>query len=1482
MPEKSPFDSQENPHSKENLTRRKEQITSELAKLERKTRRSISAENGKKQTLPPKIFTAKVEKLLGENPEFKELRRELKAINALLESGAGPDVTKSEKKPAPASSKKSNKKSPIKSLSDVDVPPPSDSEEVEEKVELLDLDKNIKDLEKLAAFYKENSNQSARAIRIENLLPELMKRKSGENAHITKGDKTLLDRIVPDWIQEMESELKSKRQPLNAPEGNSEGLIYEDEIRGLSYLLNIGGNKQSEKKDDLPDVREGLYRRILEKLEKRQKGEEVVITKVEESFLKDVLPNLLKEAKKTDPSAPEIKKAPNTLPPIEKKYSKEEIEALLIDLDKLKEDIDGLIQGKSLEPEAEKRYQKDLDRIKVIVSFYRKTGDDWMKVSTTSIKEFIERRLPTLKEKISKLTSPNLEDTTNIQIEKVESPKVEASVVPLSPTSFEDIEDNSPKGFQSPEKPTLELQILKSNSAEDVLSLLAEHEKTSESVSNIEACIEAIIEGQDVLKLNEEEIEKKINPFDLQAVVRKKLSQLFGNNEGKNAYRNYKQDLEVEKKSEPVSSPQPEVISAPQDALEPIDVAPAPIATLPPLPEKDLDPKEKLEAALRKADRWKVIYPEEKLPHTREEREKIIDEIHQEEGGKISKGNRKKIKEQIEDPIWDLEKEEALRELEETRKKYVDQQVKDELHKRNLSWRRNFKEKISSSLNNLGSKFGIGKEFESDETYLAKTEYLNAKKRYGNAAANKIWVNERAIHGDIPYESVEEREKIEKENEWRLKQGEELKLHEPSLYAKTEAHISATLLKDIAIREYQAITKTKEENLPTPEKKMLRKSLEWYGKQNKIVRLMGTSLLVTGGAFAIAPLIGFTPAAGFAAMFGGRVLRGALGMTLGIGTFKGSNKLFNKGIDKKAQKNLKMLEERYSVISGVEDYDESVARIEIEKRRALAKSAALAGLVGYSSALLSGIPINKFTSHIDDMTSTPKPAEAHSPKVPHVKVEKVPLPTPAPESIKPKIIQTPVTPTNEIPKIPAEISAPLENMSLDSRPEVKIETAAHPRDVEPVENIRLRMSGAFDDEEFREFKIDNKELLPKRESMLDFDRPKAEVQSKVFEDEIRDANKGKWRHDSAEKSLRKVLERNAEQFGFKEGRGLTREKWAEIETDKYTLKNPEIRRAITHDGNKVIVEKSGNGFKVRLERGTGLKIGRYNGDLKALMETTSPKKVQLDSVRPRPAHLTESSYKSVVPLEKPAEVNIGGKTSVPLESSKKTFVPEAKKVVPLENNYRPKAKTTVPLESSGKSSRSIDSIHARRGSLEGDLPVKSATNDMSYILEPFNKPDVLNRANITETELDNFRSGAMRERLEALLPSHRIKGAWGLRTRLIPGGYGHPLWQGTEKWPGLRNWSADSLARSISKIDFSKPYLSKEIINIFDLNKAGISSYKDSFWTFARTLRTYFEIGAKYHIPITPKDTLEAYLEKLITRQAQDEYSAPVSITLNK
>ncbi len=95
----------------------------------------------------------------------------------------------------------------------------------------------------------------------------------------------------------------------------------------------------------------------------------------------------------------------------------------------------------------------------------------------------------------------------------------------------------------------------------------------------------------------------------------------------------------------------------------------------------------------------------------------------------------------------------------------------------------------------------------------------------------------------------------------------------------------------------------------------------------------------------------------------------------------------------------------------------------------------------------------------------------------------------------------------------------------------------------------------------------------------------------VFTNEIKDFKvHGKVVSDSAELSLRKTLEGNAEKFGWKPESGMTASKWSEIEMDKFakTEEGAMIRYAQTHDGNRIVAEvKPEGGFTARVEAGEG-------------------------------------------------------------------------------------------------------------------------------------------------------------------------------------------------------------------------------------------------------------------------------------------------------
>ena len=119
----------------------------------------------------------------------------------------------------------------------------------------------------------------------------------------------------------------------------------------------------------------------------------------------------------------------------------------------------------------------------------------------------------------------------------------------------------------------------------------------------------------------------------------------------------------------------------------------------------------------------------------------------------------------------------------------------------------------------------------------------------------------------------------------------------------------------------------------------------------------------------------------------------------------------------------------------------------------------------------------------------------------------------------------------------------------------------------------------------------DKEMYPVSDDTLP--KPK----SLRFEDKIEDLYKGKRlvRGDSAELSLKHSLKAHAEDLGWKKELGISKEKWAVNQIEDYIKKNPNeggmIRNAVTHDGDRVVVETNPDGtWKAHVEPKGGRKI----------------------------------------------------------------------------------------------------------------------------------------------------------------------------------------------------------------------------------------------------------------------------------------------------
>ncbi len=345
-------------------------------------------------------------------------------------------------------------------------------------------------------------------------------------------------------------------------------------------------------------------------------------------------------------------------------------------------------------------------------------------------------------------------------------------------------------------------------------------------------------------------------------------------------------------------------------------------------------------------------------------------------------------------------------------------------------------------------------------------------------------------------------------------------------YKRVQAQISKDLLEQVAIPEYEA---TKDLGIDQPsvkDKNIFTKiSNILRDPKTKTARYILTGLVVTGTA-AVAGI-----GAPAAAIIGGWAVLARIGGA-GLATY-GAKKFFelsNKKIESQKQKKQENLKSNYSVITGVNAYSEAEAQAGIQRARAVLNSAGVAVLISLATRASTTDSINELTNILS---------------------------TPSIDSI-PSVPTNPVIPENITPpSIPEETTEPLGPympLGPELPPESNIETPSIPTaspSTTPLETVGSN--------------------------------------SLKIEDEIKDYRVGgKLIHDSGELSLRKTLERNAEKFGYKESVKISKSKWAEIQTDKYLKSHPEIRNAITHDGNKIVIEKNLDGsFKAHIEKGIG-------------------------------------------------------------------------------------------------------------------------------------------------------------------------------------------------------------------------------------------------------------------------------------------------------
>lgn len=218
-------------------------------------------------------------------------------------------------------------------------------------------------------------------------------------------------------------------------------------------------------------------------------------------------------------------------------------------------------------------------------------------------------------------------------------------------------------------------------------------------------------------------------------------------------------------------------------------------------------------------------------------------------------------------------------------------------------------------------KSGIksGKEEAIDKVNLAKKEYDESKVEYG-----------KKLYSDKKAELVAAGIKDE-EMEGELKK-----------FQATE------IFYNLVIAESKNLEYAKIETLPLKEKGIVKKGLDWYLKQNKYARLLGSALLATAatGGFA---------AASAAALFAGqRFARGLFGMTIGAGVGGKVESMLSKGIEEKKEAGLEKMRSGFS-LEKFEATEEQYAKFmdemkDVEKRKIVLGSLA-AMAVGAGAAV---------------------------------------------------------------------------------------------------------------------------------------------------------------------------------------------------------------------------------------------------------------------------------------------------------------------------------------------------------------------------------------------------------------------------------------------------------------------------------------------------------------------------------------------------
>lgn len=525
---------------------------------------------------------------------------------------------------------------------------------------------------------------------------------------------------------------------------------------------------------------------------------------------------------------------------------------------------------------------------------------------------------------------------------------------------------------------------------------------------------------------------------------------------------------------------------------------------------------------------------------------------------KIKEANRE-IFVSEEEKVWIEERAEAEKALSDYRAQYIEFYNRDKEAHKNRPWTQKVKDFFTL-------KWTKDPEM-SEDLKEARKAYDTAKKRYGNAIANLYWNEAKKTHGS----------EVANLNKNRKAKNTEENRRNTEIQKEVEAKISADLLMNVSAREYENLKLARAESLPAKEKHWARKMLEIYTTSNKHKRLLVTStifglgLTATGvGALAMLGLVGGRAAAIMASSW----------TSAAVAAKSGERR--QRMVGRKHHAKLKEAEENFSILKDESTYENLRNEADKERFREALKAAGLGAaagaLVGGGVRLGSQLEILEnarqgISDAVEKATNLVKPDL-----------------TEATDKVLRKANIVEVGEMQDYPRPLATESPSKISPYIDDLDKNNIPTRA--------------FENSINEEKFTLGGNRNSESYPWKSNITETPRPKVEA----IVNEIRDHKLyGRPRIDSGEMSLLDALKANAEKVGYKPKAGLSGQA-LERDRDQFITSMLEkrmqsdesvkaIRDAVTHDGNKLVLEiDEQGGWKAHLEQGTGRKIGRYDLD----------------------------------------------------------------------------------------------------------------------------------------------------------------------------------------------------------------------------------------------------------------------------------------------